>query len=65
MIIKKYKNGRRKIQTTSEQLEKSIKKPTVVPKPVKRKKIVRPSEPINKKPIKKPKRRRGCGCGKR
>lgn len=64
MIIKKFKNGKKIVQTTSEEFEKNTPKPDVIINKTKKKKILPVRKVINKSPVKKPRRKRGCGCGR-
>lgn len=66
MIIKKSSNGRRTI-TTADQFEKTKVLPSPIEKP--KRKPFKKVEPRKIKqyktpPVKSPKKKKGCGCGK-
>ena len=65
-MIVKYKNGKKVVQTTSDEFQQNIQKPdTVFPsKPKKVTKTPIKKKPVSKTPVQKPRRKRGCGCGK-
>lgn len=62
MIITKIKNGQKIVRTTSEEFEKSKVLPNRVEK---KKRVLTPiKKPVVKTPVKKTRKKRGCGCGK-
>lgn len=67
MIIKRNKNGKKVVLTTSDEFQDNMKKlEPLNTKPVKKKKK-RKFRPITKAQAAaapRPKRKRGCGCGK-
>ena len=69
MIVKKYKNGKKVVQTTSEEFEQNIQTmPNTAISPVqpakRKKKRFLKVKTVTKKTMPKLKKKRGCGCGK-
>ena len=67
MIIKKYKNGKKVVQTTSEELANNIQVNPSTPvqtQNVVKKKVFRNITKTVATPAQKPKKKRGCGCGR-
>lgn len=65
-MIVKYKNGKKIVQTTSDQLQNNYQKPDSIGngKAKKKKRNTKVVKQTVKKPVKKARRKSGCGCGK-